>query len=101
MDSRPKANVGPPGTQDFVDHLFENGAFAKDIEARRQYPRRQNTEILVPDVRECEPGLVFEDAKSLVATQKSSAFAWTPSTLAANRLATVLSIFKDDLMIHE
>ena len=53
--------VGPPGTQDFVDHLFENGAFAKDIEARRQYPRRQNTEILVPDVRECEPGTVFED----------------------------------------
>jgi ribonuclease Z len=53
--------VGPEGTQNFVDHLFADGAFAKDIEARAQYPRRQNTEILVPDVRECEPGLVFED----------------------------------------
>ena len=53
--------VGPDGTQNFVDHLFADGAFAKDIEARAQYPRRQNTEVLVPDVRECEPGLVFED----------------------------------------
>ena len=53
--------VGPEGTQNFVDHLFADGAFAKDIEARAQYPRRQNTEILIPDVRECEPGLVFED----------------------------------------
>ena len=53
--------VGPPGTQAFVDHLFEDGAYAKDIEARRQYPRRQNIEVLRPDVWECEPGLVFED----------------------------------------
>ncbi|MBT6208472.1 MAG: MBL fold metallo-hydrolase [Woeseia sp.] len=53
--------VGPPGTQNFVNHLFEGGAFAKDIEARVQYPRRQNTEVLKPDVRECEPGIVFED----------------------------------------
>lgn len=53
--------VGPEGTQNFVDHLFADGAFAKDIEARAQYPRRQNTEVLVPDVRQCEPGLVFED----------------------------------------
>lgn len=54
--------VGPAGTQSFVDHLFADGAFAKDIEARVQYPRRQgNTHVLKPDVRECEPGLVFED----------------------------------------
>ncbi len=53
--------VGPEGTQNFVDHLFADGAFAKDIEARAQYPRRQNTEVLVPDVRQCEPGPVFED----------------------------------------
>ena len=58
---QPPIVVGPVGTQNFIDHLFEDGAFAKDIEARRQYPRRQNTEILVPDVRECQPGLVFED----------------------------------------
>lgn len=57
----PPVVVGPEGTQDFIDHLFADGAFAKDIEARAQYPRRQNTEILVPDVRQCEPGLVFED----------------------------------------
>jgi len=53
--------VGPAGTQNFINHLFIDGAFAKDIEARAQYPRRQNIEILQPDVRECEPGLVFED----------------------------------------
>ena len=53
--------VGPEGTQNFVDHLFADGAFAKDIEARAQYPRRQNTEVLIPDVRQCVPGLVFED----------------------------------------
>jgi len=58
---KPPIVVGPEGTQNFIDHLFEDGAFAKDIEARRQYPRRQTTEILVPDVRECQPGLVFED----------------------------------------
>ena len=57
----PPVVVGPPGTQSFVDHLFEDGAFAKDIEARAQYPRRQNVEILRPEVRECQPGLIFED----------------------------------------
>lgn len=54
--------VGPPGTGHFIDHLFEGGAFAKDIEARAQYPkRRANLHVLSPEVRECEPGLVFED----------------------------------------
>ena len=54
--------VGPEGTQHFVDSLFTDGAFAKDIEARIQYPRRQgNTHVLTPDVRQCEPGVVFED----------------------------------------
>ncbi len=54
--------VGPPGTGNFISHLFEDGAFAKDIEARTQYPKRQaNLHVLRPDVRECEPGLVFED----------------------------------------
>ena len=58
----PPIVVGPPGTQNFVDHLFEEGAFAKDIEARLQYPlRQQNFDVLKPDVRECEPGPVFED----------------------------------------
>ena len=54
--------VGPEGTQEFIDHLFEGGAFAKDIEARLQFPRRQgNTHVLRPDVCQCEPGVVFED----------------------------------------
>ena len=53
--------IGPEGTQNFVDHLFADGAFAKDIEARSQYPRRQNTEVLLADVRQCDPGVVFED----------------------------------------
>ncbi len=53
--------VGPPGTQRFVDQLLANGAFSKDIEARSQYKNRQNLGILQPDVRECEPGLIFED----------------------------------------
>jgi ribonuclease Z len=54
--------VGPPETQRFVDHLLAEGAFAKDIEARAQYPQRQkNLHALKPDVRECKPGLVFED----------------------------------------
>ena len=54
--------VGPPGVREFVDHLLADGAFAKDIEARSQYPHRQrNLGVLTPDVRECEPGLVYED----------------------------------------
>ncbi|MBT5938667.1 MAG: MBL fold metallo-hydrolase, partial [Rhodospirillaceae bacterium] len=58
----PPIVVGPEGTQEFIDHLFTEGAFAKDIEARVQYPRRQgNTNVLTPDVRQCEEGVVFED----------------------------------------
>ena len=57
----PPVVVGPTGTQNFIDHLFEEGAFAKDIEARVQYPRRADTTVLKPDVRQCDPGVVFED----------------------------------------
>jgi ribonuclease Z len=54
--------IGPPATQNFVRHLFADGAFAKDIEARAQYPQRQqNLHVLRPDIRECKPGLVHED----------------------------------------
>ena len=54
--------IGPPATENFLRHLFADGAFAKDIEARAQYPQRQqNLHVLRPDVRECKPGLVFED----------------------------------------
>jgi ribonuclease Z len=54
--------IGPPETAAFVGHLFAEGAFAKDIEARAQYPQRQaNLDVLKPDVRECRPGLVYED----------------------------------------
>lgn len=58
----PPVVVGPPGTRGFVEHQFADGAFAKDIEARAAYKNRQgNMHVLKPDVRECEPGLVFED----------------------------------------
>ena len=54
--------VGPEGTQNFVDHLLENGAYTKDIEARSQYPNRaKNLHVMRPKVFECEPGLVYED----------------------------------------
>lgn len=54
--------VGPPDTKHFSDSLLIDGAFRKDIEARVQYPVRQaNFDVLKPDVRECEPGLVYED----------------------------------------
>jgi ribonuclease Z len=54
--------VGPPDTRHFVDSLLVDGAFRKDIEARAQYPQRQaNFDVMKPDVRECEPGVVFED----------------------------------------
>src|ERR1700761_4144726 len=54
--------IGPPDTDAFVKHLFTNGAFAKDIQARAEYPQRQkNFGVLTPDIRECKPGLVFED----------------------------------------
>jgi ribonuclease Z len=58
----PPIVVGPPETARFVGHLLEEGAFAKDIEARAQYPRRrQNLHVLRPDVRECRPGAIYED----------------------------------------
>jgi ribonuclease Z len=58
----PPVVVGPPDTGFFVDSLLVDGAFRKDIEARAQYPQRQhNIAVLSPDVRECEPGVVFED----------------------------------------
>lgn len=58
----PPVVVGPPDTGHFVDSLLVDGAFRKDIEARVQYPQRQkNFGVLKPDVRECEPGVVFED----------------------------------------
>ncbi|GHC59518.1 arylsulfatase [Alcaligenes pakistanensis] len=53
---------GPKGTQDFVDHSFENGAFRVDIQARAAYPARQkNIEAVRPEVFEVEPGLMYED----------------------------------------
>ena len=58
----PPVVIGPPETGRFVDHLLVDGAFAKDIEARAKYPQRQaNFHVLKPDVRECVPGVVFED----------------------------------------
>jgi ribonuclease Z len=54
--------IGPPDTTDFVRHLFADGAFAKDIQARAQYAqRRENLHVLQPYIRECRPGLVYQD----------------------------------------
>lgn len=54
--------LGPKGTRHFVEHLFENGAFATDAKARNAYgPRQANIEAIRPDVREVSPGLVYED----------------------------------------
>jgi ribonuclease Z len=54
--------VGPKGTKQFVSRLFEGGAFHTDFAARSAYPARQkNIEAMRPDVRECAPGLAFED----------------------------------------
>lgn len=53
---------GPEGTSNFVEHLFEGGAYAIDIAARAQYPQRQaNMQALRPDVRLMKPGVIFED----------------------------------------
>ena len=56
--------IGPPDTKHLVDALIDtdNGAYRKDIEARVQYKQRQeNFHVLKPDVREVEPGVIFED----------------------------------------
>lgn len=64
MGDRQNAPIvyGPDGTQNFIDHLFEGGAYDIDIRARAAYPKRQaNIDVLRPDVRTLSPGLVFED----------------------------------------
>ena len=54
--------VGPKGTRQFVSRLFEGGAFHADFTARSAYPARQkNLQAVRPDVRECSPGLAYED----------------------------------------
>ncbi len=54
--------VGPKGTRSFCAHLFEGGAFHADFAARSYYPARQkNIEAMRPDVRECAPGLAWDD----------------------------------------
>lgn len=54
--------LGPRGTQQFVDDLFEQGAFRADFAARSSYPLRQrNIEAVRPVVREVQPGVVYKD----------------------------------------
>lgn len=54
--------LGPRGTRHFVDSLFENGAFRVDFLARSAYPLRQrNLEAMRPEVREVQPGVVWQD----------------------------------------
>lgn len=64
MGDRQNAPVllGPDGTEDFVGHLLEGGAFDADIRARAAYPKRQeNIHVLRPDIRTIEPGVIWED----------------------------------------
>lgn len=54
--------LGPKGTRDYVDHLFEKGAFKVDFQARSQYAlRKKNPEAMRPEVTEVKPGLVWQD----------------------------------------
>jgi len=54
--------VGPRGARQFCSHLFENGAFHADFLARSRYPLRQkNLEAIRPQVRECSPGIAYQD----------------------------------------
>ena len=62
--NRPDAPLvlGPKGTRNYVDHLFENGAFKVDIMARASYGvRKQNISAVHPEVREVAPGLIYQD----------------------------------------
>lgn len=54
--------LGPKGTHNYVDHLFENGAFKVDLMARSAYGvRKKNIEAVRPEVREVAPGLIYQD----------------------------------------
>lgn len=54
--------LGPKGTRNYVDHLFERGAFQVDLQARSAYAlRRTNIAAVRPEVREVKPGVIYED----------------------------------------
>ena len=54
--------MGPEGTDTMISHMFEGGAFAKDIEARAAYvQRKSNLAAIRPDIRPMSPGVVYED----------------------------------------
>ena len=62
--------LGPKGSKHFCDHLFETGAFRADFMARSAYPlRKENIEAVRPDVREIEPGVVYQDADIKIIAQ--------------------------------
>jgi ribonuclease Z len=64
MWDRPNSPIvlGPIGTRNFCEKLFEGGAFDTDFKARSGYPRRQaNLAAVRPDVREVRAGLAYED----------------------------------------
>ena len=62
--------LGPKGSKHFCDHLFESGAFRTDFMARSAYPlRKENIEAVRPDVREIEPGVVYQDADIKIIAQ--------------------------------
>lgn len=53
---------GPKGTREYVDHLFENGAFKVDFTARSQYAlRKGNVSAMRPEVTEVAPGVIYSD----------------------------------------
>lgn len=56
--------LGPKGTQNFVSHLFEGGAFHADFLARSVLQaRKENIAAVRPVVQEISPGVVFDDGE--------------------------------------
>jgi ribonuclease Z len=54
--------IGPKGTKHFAASIFKNGMFHTDYTARGHYASRQkNIEATDPDVRECSPGIAYQD----------------------------------------
>lgn len=59
---KPPMVYGPKGTQNFVSHLFEDGAFKVDLSARSAYKlRKANIDAVRPIITEVSPGIIYQD----------------------------------------
>jgi ribonuclease Z len=81
--------LGPKGTRHFVDHLFENGAYHTDYQARSAYPVRQaNLEAMRPEVR---AGCAFRSigwSTFRATSANASACGWRPKARLSRSAAT-------------